>query len=264
MLRTLWTGFALLLAASSTSLAAGFAHNANFLVFAPAEPDQESGQAMAEAVLAEAEALRAAIAAEWLADEIPPGIGRTVINVSYSDTQDTGLTWAKDDPARTFHNVYLKTSPSRVLGGPLRHEIAHVVLATRFAHPNRLPAWIDEGIASTYDDDDRVMIRQRTIEWYAKRGNFPAISPVVRAEAISASDQAAYAVASSLTEFLLSRKNKATFLEFLTATPKEGWENALRRVYGFQSVADFESAWKTWVSQPDHLAQYTPTVRAPR
>src|SRR3970040_420239 len=99
-----------------------------------------------------------------MGEENPRGIGRTVINVAFSDSDDSALTSAIDSPEPTMHNVYLPTtSQERALGGMLHHEITHVVLASRFPHPNRLPAWVEEGIASRYDDQERVAIRTQIL-----------------------------------------------------------------------------------------------------
>ena len=50
--------------------------------------------------------------------------------MSFSEEQDAGLTWAKDNPRRKYHTLYLTTTPDRALGSTLAHEMVHVVLAT--------------------------------------------------------------------------------------------------------------------------------------
>ena len=109
-------------------------------------------------MLKQAEAFRREFSEKWLGHELPKGAGESVIYVAFTPNEDRGLTWAKDHPNRTLHNVYLRTSPENAVGSTLRDEIAHTVLATKFPHPNRLPSWLEEGIASQYDDEARCSV----------------------------------------------------------------------------------------------------------
>ena len=84
----------------SVTQGAGFVYNENFTVFTPSEPSPQAGQKFAERVLARAERYRKAIATEWLGDELPPSVGRTIISVCFSESKERGLTWAKDNPRR--------------------------------------------------------------------------------------------------------------------------------------------------------------------
>ena len=106
---------------AASSQAAGFVHNENFVVYGPSTVTQEESQQLAQQVLEFADTCRADIARQWLGKELPPGVGRTVINVAISPEQDRALTWAKDDPQRRYHSIYLTTSADKVLGSTLKH-----------------------------------------------------------------------------------------------------------------------------------------------
>ena len=134
--------------------AAGFVHNENFVVFTESGLSRQVTQDFAQSVLVKAEEYRKQISQEWFGEQLPRGIGRTTINVSFSDDRDAGLTWAVDHPDRKLHTIYLYTTAEQAVGSTLAHEVAHAVLATRFPHPHRLPAWVEEGIASQYDNAD--------------------------------------------------------------------------------------------------------------
>jgi hypothetical protein len=242
-------GMLLVLALTSRVDAAGFAMNDNFTVFTPAYPTQQDAEAYAHEVLQSAEAWRSEIAKQWLGEELPPGAGQTTVNVSFSEEQDSGLTWAKDNPRRKYHTLYLTTTPDRALGSTLAHEMVHVVLATRFPHPERLAAWIEEGIASTYDDRPRQATRQRTLSWIAKTGNWPDVEELLNSPNIATRDKTAYATASSLAAFLLTRGDKPTLLEFGQYANKAGWDAALSKYYRINSTADLQRSWQQWVQQ---------------
>lgn len=219
--------------------AAGLAHGDNFVVTA-------ADDALAEEVLAKADQFRKEVAEEWLGLELPPSVGRVVIDVELAD-DDQGRTWVIDHPDRKYHMLWLTTTRERALGSTLKHEITHVVLATEL--PGRLPAWADEGAASLADDDQRVEIRRRTIAWFARTGNWPNVESVLEASTILATDKATYSVSASLTEYLLTRGDKPQFLEFAVDGKAQGWVRALRTHYGIESVARLEQAWRAWAAE---------------
>lgn len=245
----------LLLVLSAESHAAGFAMSDNFTVFTPAYPNAADTEAFAREVLQSAEAWRRQIAREWLGEELPPSVGQTTVNVAFSTDRDAGVTWAKDDPGRQFHTLYLTTSPDRAVGTTLAHEMVHVVLATRYPHPRRLAAWLEEGIASRYDDQERQAIRRQILAWMAKTENWPALDSVLQRTSIPDNDKQAYAVAASLTDYLLTRADHATLLRCGEQARTKGWDAALRQCYQVRNVASLQRAWQSWVTQSTANAQ---------
>lgn len=229
----------LLVPLTTNVLAAGFQHDENFTILAEDE-------LLAADVLASANRFRQQVANDWLRLELPPSVGETVIHVTLSSEEDRGLTWAIDSPNRSMHKIWLTTSRDRANGSTLQHEIAHIVLATRY--PQRLPAWADEGIAGTYDEQDRINTRRQIIQWYAQTENWPTLESVFQMPAIINTDKKAYSVAASVTEFLLTRADKPTFVEFAAAGQQAGWDRALQDFYKIESVAALQQAWQAWAS----------------
>ena len=80
----------------------------------------------------------------------------------------------------------------------------------------------------------------------------PAAAPcpvgAVQYEVFRAHDQAAYGVAASVAEFLVSRESKATFLKFAVDGKKEGLDRALEKHYGLRGVGNLQIAWQTWAA----------------
>ena len=148
-----------LLVLPSTLFAAGFSHDENFIVYAP-------DQVLSDQVIAKAEEFRKAEAKDLLGIELDAGKGRTIITVEVSATEDSGFTWPIDHPDRKFHEMWLTTSRQRAAGSTLRHEIRHVVLNTRF--PDRLPLWIEEGLASRSDDEQRQRLSRETAARFSR------------------------------------------------------------------------------------------------
>lgn len=245
----LFIRFASILAivASSVAHAAGLASNENFSVLTPAKPSQEEGNRFAQLVLKRAEAFRAEFAMEWLGKKLPAGDGRTLISVRFSATENSGLTWAKDAPTRRFHNVFLTTSAENAAGCTLRHEIAHTVLATRYPHPNRLPPWVEEGIASRYDHEALIAVRQQEIRAWIRTGRIPSLTGLFDSPNIKSFDDTHYAAAESLVAYLLTRGDKQTLLDFAEAGERDGWTASLRNYYGIASMAQLQMDWQAWL-----------------
>jgi hypothetical protein len=232
---------------------AGMAFDENFTVSAPDQP-------LADEVLAAAGAFRKEVAQTWFGAELPPGAGRAMIHVRLAEADDSAFTWAADSPNRKLHMVSLVTPRRAAAGATLRHEIVHVVLAARF--PDRLPAWIEEGIAGRYDDPPRTDARRRIIRGWVLSGNWPDLERVFALETIAAHEHAAYSAAASVTEYLLSCGGKEKLLRFAVSGKGDGWDQALRRHYGLGSVHDLETAWRAWVSRPSSVVSASVAERA--
>ena len=197
-------------------------------------------------------------AKDLLGAELESGKGRTIITVEVSATKDSGFTWPIDHPDRKFHEMWLTTSRERAAGSTLRHEIRHVVLNTRF--PDRLPPWIEEGLASRSDDPQRQRVWRETAAGFSRSG-WPDIHSLVEAKSIHSTDQATYSAATSLVNYLLTRGDMAKLLQFAVTGKKSGWDRALDQCYGIRSLPELESQWHAWVGQERRSARTRP--RAP-
>jgi hypothetical protein len=229
--------------------AAGMASGKNFSVLTPATPTQQAGDAYAQLVLERAEKFRAEFARQWLGEELAAGEGRTLISIDFSTTENSGLTLAKDHPARRFHRVFLASTADNAAGSLLRHEIVHTVLATRYPHPNRLPTWVEEGIASRYDSARLIAVRQQEIRNWIRTGRVPSLAGLFNESKISSSDDTAYATAESLVAYFLTRGDKGTLLQFAADGQRYGWDESLRTHYQIASVSRLQRDWQVWITQ---------------
>ena len=234
----------------STLFAVGFAHDETFIVYAP-------DQILADQVLARAEQFRKAEARDLLGAELERGVGRTIITVELSASRDSGFTWPIDHPDRKFHNMWLTTLRERASGSTLRHEIRHVVLNTRFR--DRLPPWVEEGLASRSDDPERQQLWRETAAAFSQSG-WPEIRSVIEARAIHSTDRATYGALTSLVNYLLTRGSVSKLLEFAVTGKKDGWNSALSQCYGIGSLGELESQWHAWVGQEPQQREDTRTA----
>jgi hypothetical protein len=229
----------------SALFAGGFAHDETFIVYAP-------DQALADQVLAKAQEFRKAEAKDLLGKELEPGAGRTIITIEVSATKDAGFTWPIDSPDRKFHNMWLTTSRERAVGSTMRHEIRHVVLNTQF--PDRLPPWIEEGLASRSDDSQRQQARRETVSGFSQSG-WPDIHSLMETRSIHSADRATYAASTSLVNYLLTRGDTTKLLQFAVTGKKSGWDRALDQCYGIRNLSELESQWHKWVRQEGEHAR---------
>lgn len=217
--------------------AAGLARNENFMVMAPS-------QELAEEVLKAAEQFRDDVAVRWLGAPLPPSVGPAIIHVELTETRDDAFTWAKTGPDRKYHSVYLTTSRDRSVGSTLKHEITHVVLATRY--PDRLPVWLEEGCAGFADDSFRLKTRRGILDWFARTGNWPNLSKVLNSKRMSAADRSSYAIACSVSQFLIERGGRHELLAFGEAIQRQGLQAALNNSYELISVDELSKEWQAW------------------
>lgn len=227
--------------------AAGYARNENFIVYTPEGSNRAEDDRFASLVLKRAEEYRSEVATKWLGGELPPGAGRAVIYVDLSNNEDRGLTWAKDKPDRQFHNIWVTTSPRLAAGETLHHEIAHAVFATKYPHPNRLPSWLDEGIACQYDEATRHDLREQVLRSCVRTGRTISLARLLESPDLRSFDEDSYAAAASLVSFLLTRGDEQTLVRFALDGQQGGWEAALQSHYGMSSVEQLQTQWQAWL-----------------
>lgn len=217
----------------------GAARSQSFCVTAP------SGDFLAERVLRAAEQCRREIALTWFGEPLDDGIGFAFIHVELCKEQDVGLAMI-DSRNQRDHRIWLQTSADRALGTTLAHEIAHVVLSTRFS--DDMPVWATEGVACRYDDPGRAAVRAEIVARFVRSGRWPSIGVLLQAPAIEPTDETSYAAAVSLTDFLLSLGGPDVFLDFVESGQACGWESALRQHYGIASIDVLSDRWRGWVT----------------
>jgi hypothetical protein len=239
MTRMSWL-LVLLVSLPAVSTTAEIVNGVNFVVMAD---DEE----LARRVLHEAEIARQHAALACLAETLPAGEGRTVINVMVSDYRERAFFWPKDRPGRTFHNIHLTTSRDRVAAHALWHEIVHLVLEVRFG--GELPLWADEGFASMQDDEGRKQDRAELARRWMHRGNWPDLKTVFNATTFGSADVEHYAAANSVTRFLLTRGDAPAVLAFACDGKRLGWDAAARKHYRV-TLAQLQQQWQHWVQQP--------------
>lgn len=206
----------------------------NFVVNAPTP-------AIAELIAQAAERIRKEAAISWLGNELPDWPRPCSIKVVLSDknvsSREFGLTRGK----LAIKSIRLEGTLDAVLNDLLPREITRSVLENRFG--GKLPRWAVDGatllaeserskqakqirLQKIVDADERLIpLRDLVFKDYPK--------DILTFEAESC----------SLTRFLVERKGRKEFLDFVSDGERLGWNISAQVHYGYEDVCHLEAKW---------------------
>lgn len=233
----------LLLAAAPRQIEAGGARTENFVVHAPT-PE------LASEIARSAERWRRELAIEWLGEEMPPWGAPCPINASVSPGLGAGgETSFVFDRGEVFGwRMRVQGSRERVLDSVLPHEITHTVFATHFRRP--LPRWADEGACTTVEHRSEVGKQERMLIRFLKTGQGIPFDRMFAMKEYPPNVMPLYSQGHSLATFLIERRGKAAFIDFLAdGMADERWNAAVRDHYGHRGLRDLQESWMRWVWQ---------------
>jgi len=198
-----------------------------------------------------AEKHRQELSKAWLGHELPAWAAPCRVEVRLQNGRLAGMS------TFDFQNMSAAWVPVRIaLSGPLEatlvnslpHEVTHTILADHFRRP--LPRWADEGTAILCEGEDVQkrfdrMAREMGARWelfrldylFALRDYPPRIDVF-------------YAEGYSVTRFLVDRKDRPTFVNFLRLGVDGDWARAAKQCYGFESLDEMQHAWLDTLRQP--------------
>ncbi|GBD35295.1 hypothetical protein HRbin36_00405 [bacterium HR36] len=131
------------------------------------------------------------------------------------------------------------------------HESTHVSLAGRFG-PRPLPRWADEGLALLAEPEPlRQHYRQKALAAFQRAQGLPIEKLLTLEEYPATFDpEVFYGQSALLVEWLVRQRGPWTFVQFLSQGRLLGWEPALRRYYGLQSLQDLNAHLRDLLSLP--------------
>ncbi len=232
--------FALFLAAF-LSLGASY-KTPNFVTHAPsAEVAKQVGDA--------AEIYRKELAITWLGHELPKWSAPCPIKVKVGNYGAGGATTFSFDRGHVFGwDMQIQGTLERILDSVLPHEVNHTIFACHFRRP--LPRWADEGAATIVEHESEKQ-RQRLLNRQVMGTNkrIPLRHLLSMTEYPSEMQQVLtlYAEGYSLADFLLQRGGKKRYLMFLENAHKNGWDEAIAKLYKYKNVEDLEQSWGKWI-----------------
>lgn len=215
----------------------------NFVVHAPTP---EIARQVAEA----AENSRRELATQWYGHEISNWSEPCEVSVTVGKNLGAGgATRFKFDRGEVYGwKMEVQGSLERILDSVIPHEVNHTILACYFRR--KVPRWADEGAATVVE---HISEKTRSFDLAAKLVNqgrrIPLRVLLNMTQYPRESDQvlAMYAQGYSLTEFLIQRKGRKHFLNFLNDAHHRGWDRAIETFYGSAGIEQLEQKWSSWV-----------------
>jgi hypothetical protein len=225
----------LVLAGALASL--GASHRSTNFVVEAANPQ------VAQQVAQYAEHYRKEKALQWLGQEMPAWGQPCPLRVTVTMSGAGGATTFQfDNGAIMTQHMHIEGSLDRLLNSVLPHEVTHTVFAYHFRCP--VPRWADEGGAVLSEDEPE---RNRHDMLCRQILNTPGRAiPLRRLFGLRdypGDVMALYAEGFAVANFLVGRSNRQTFLAFVAAGMRQGWDRAAQSYYGFGSVEEMEQAW---------------------
>lgn len=215
---------------------------------------------LAQKVADEAERFRKELAIQWLGKELGPWSEKCPITVELGMHAggETSFAFVTDRSGRgtpISWQMKIFGPPDRLLDAVLPHEVTHTIFATHFGCP--LPRWADEGACTTVEhESERKKNHGMLLDFLTaqpSRGipfnrmftmrNYPHdILPL-------------YAQGYSLAKFLIMKKGRRYFLDYVAAgmqAESQGhvlrmWDQATKKFYGYDNLSDLQVAWLDWV-----------------
>lgn len=230
----------------------------NFVVEAATEKlAREFGEA--------AEHYRRVKAIEWLGQEMPPWQRPCPVRVDISPDGPEGATTFDFGQRPISQFMRIRGPKERLLNSVLPHEITHTVFAFYFQAP--VPRWADEGGSVLSEDDKERLLHDQMCRQFLNQGRAMRLNYLFNLREYPGDVMVLYAQGFSITRFLVELRDRATFLRFVQAGQRQGWDQAVQSFYGIPSVNALEAAWIESLRRPRAAAATTvaanPQPKAP-
>ena len=215
---------------------------------------------LAQKVAQEAERFRKELAIEWLGKELPPWNQKCPITVEIGMHAggETSFAFVPDQSGRGMPvdwRMKIFGPPDRLLDAVLPHEVTHTIFATHFGRP--LPRWADEGACTTVEhESERKKNHGMLIDFLtAKPSRGIPFNRMFTMRNYPHDILPLYAQGYSLAKFLIMKKGRRYFLDYIEAgmrAESQGpvlrmWDQATHEFYGFENLSELQLAWLDWV-----------------
>lgn len=213
----------------------------NFVVTAPSD-------SIARQVGKTAEKWRKRLALQWLGKEMPRWYKPCKVRVKVGQIGAGGATTFSFDRGHVFGwNMRVQGSLERILDSVVPHEVSHTIFASHFRRP--LPRWADEGAATLVEHETEKRVQQERLKQAMKNGRQIPLRRLLPMKDYPRGMRQVlllYAEGFSLADYLVQNGGRTRYLRFLEDAYRNGWDRALKRNYGVESVEDLEKIWKGW------------------
>ncbi|HMF16918.1 MAG TPA: hypothetical protein VKE98_06890 [Gemmataceae bacterium] len=207
----------------------------NFVVHAPTPQ-------IAEQIGKWAEHYRKEKAQLWLGREMPPWPQPCPVIVQVSMEGPSGATSFNFGQGQVLsQKMEIRGPLDRLIASVLPHEITHTVFAYYFRTP--VPRWADEGGSVLSEDDLERDRHDKLVRSILNQGRQIPVRRLFSLREYPREVMCLYAEGFSISDYLVKRSDRQTFLQFVAAGMQSGWDGAAQRYYGHRNVEELEGAW---------------------
>jgi hypothetical protein len=213
-----------------------------------------------------AEKYRKEKALDWLGREMPPWPEKCPLHVQVTMGSAGGATTFTFSsrggrPVVGSQRMEIRGDARQLLNSVLPHEVTHTVLAHHFGRP--VPRWADEGGSVLSENDDERYNHDVRCREILNAGRAFVLRTLFRMTDYPRDMTVLYAQGYSVSDFLVrkggdGREGRGKLLQFLatgmSGNTVESWNEAARKVYGFDSVDAMEKAWLDSLRTPPSRA----------
>ena len=180
---------------------------------------------------------------QWLGHEMPAWPEPCPVKVKITMGGAGGATSFAFDRGQVLgQHMNIEGSLDRLLQSVLPHEVTHTVFAHYFRTP--VPRWSDEGGAVLSEDDIERNRHDRIVrEILNTPGRAIPLRRLFAMREYPSDVMVLYAEGFSVSDFLVSKSNRPAFLAFVASGMQQGWDQAARTHYRYQSVEALEQDW---------------------
>jgi hypothetical protein len=203
----------------------------------------------------------------WLLREMPPWSQPCPLKATVTMGGSGGATsFAFDNGQVLGQRMHIEGTLDRLLASVLPHEVTHTVFAFHFRQP--VPRWADEGGSVLSEDEQERRRHDLLVRRIINDGRMIPLRRLFSLREYPSDVMALYAQGFSVSEFLVSRSSRPAFLNFVYTGMAQGWDQAARAHYGFNSVEELEQAWIQYLRSPKQappaqVASAGATLRSP-
>lgn len=207
----------------------------NFVVHAPTPQ-------IAESLGKWAEYYRKEKAQLWLGKEMPPWPQPCPLIVQVSMEGPSGATSFNFGQGQVLsQKMEIRGPLDRLIASVLPHEITHTVFAYYFRTP--VPRWADEGGSVLSEDDLERDRHDKLVRSILNQGRQIPMRRLFSLREYPREVMCLYAQGYSISDYLVRRSDRQTFLKFIAAGMQGGWDGAAQSFYGHRNVEELEGAW---------------------
>ncbi len=189
-----------------------------------------------------AEQYRREKAIQWLNREMPPWPQPCPLYVQVTMEPPSGATSFQFGQGQVLSmKMEIQGPLDRLLASVLPHEITHTVFAHHFRQP--VPRWADEGGSVLSEDEQERDRHDKLTRSILNQGRQIPLRRLLSLKEYPREVMCLYAEGYSLSDYLVKRSNRQTFLSFVGVGMQSGWDIAAQSFYSCRTVEQLEQEW---------------------